>query len=568
MVAKIQNIEYPEIFFGFVAPIGVDVQSSVSGFKKILSSFGYNVVEIKVTSIFENLKQTFKPPTKLETRPLFERYESHIGYGNHLRGKFEDDAILAALTIGRIFRSRPAEQAEKKLKPFTRTCYLLHQFKRKEEIDLLRSVYGQFFFQVSIYSRRGARVDYLAHKFANSENSGFIDRFRERAEGLVQKDQIESDVAHGQRISKVFAEGDFIINTDIQEPSTLEQIERFCELLFGSNSISPNKSEYGMFVAKAAALRTLDLSRQVGAAVFSLEGEIVSIGSNEVPKGNGGTYWSDDQYDDREFRREEDSNDRRKKEILTEIVNILKLNLDDVLKNKSIQDSQFMDALEYGRIVHAEMSAISDAARLGRPLKNSLLYCTTFPCHMCAKHIVAAGVSKVVFLEPYPKSLVLDLHSDSIVIEKGERGKYQSYPCVEFEHFSGISPRRYRELFERSKRKNDDGKFVPYLDGEKKPVIKAGYMFYERFEKQIYDEYLRNIFNDKGIDIGILERGRAGVADAANSSSKRKPRETAAQVVPSKEKPRRSTVGGNPPAKTPRQRGGRNKPAAGDDAGS
>jgi deoxycytidylate deaminase len=94
------------------------------------------------------------------------------------------------------------------------------------------------------------------------------------------------------------------------------------------------------------------------------------------------------------------------------------------MKRKKISDSQFMDALEYGRIVHAEMSAISDAARNGRAIKDTVLYSTTFPCHMCAKHIVAAGIAKVIFLEPYPKSLASDLHSDSIEIENSDRGQY------------------------------------------------------------------------------------------------------------------------------------------------
>jgi deoxycytidylate deaminase len=94
------------------------------------------------------------------------------------------------------------------------------------------------------------------------------------------------------------------------------------------------------------------------------------------------------------------------------------------MKRKEISDSQFMDALEYGRIVHAEMSAISDAARNGRAIKDTVLYSTTFPCHMCAKHIVAAGIAKVIFLEPYPKSLASDLHSDSIEIENSDRGQY------------------------------------------------------------------------------------------------------------------------------------------------
>lgn len=271
-----------------------------------------------------------------------------------------------------------------------------------------------------------------------------------------------------------------------------------------------------MFIAKAAALRTLDLSRQVGAAIFSHEGEIISIGSNEVPKGDGGTYWSDDNYDDREYKRGEDSNDRRKKEILSEIVDILNLKLDDVLANKKIQDSQFMDALEYGRIVHAEMSAISDAARLGRSTKGSVLHCTTFPCHMCAKHIVAAGVSKVLFLEPYPKSLVLDLHSDSIMIEQGDRGRFQSYPSVEFEHFSGVSPRRYRELFERTKRKGKSGLFEDYIDGLKQPIMRVGFPFYERFEQVIFNNYLAAYFDKKHIDLAILNPLSSSEAIAAN----------------------------------------------------
>ena len=55
-----------------------------------------------------------------------------------------------------------------------------------------------------------------------------------------------------------------------------------------------------------------------------------------------------------------------------------------------------MDALEYGRMVHAEMSSLCDAARLGHMFQGGTLYCTTFPCHMCAKHIVAAGIARVV----------------------------------------------------------------------------------------------------------------------------------------------------------------------------
>lgn len=55
--------------------------------------------------------------------------------------------------------------------------------------------------------------------------------------------------------------------------------------------------------------------------------------------------------------------------------------------------------------MHAEMFAITDAARRGLSVRDATLYCTTFPCHMCARHIIASGIRKVVYIEPYPKSM-------------------------------------------------------------------------------------------------------------------------------------------------------------------
>jgi deoxycytidylate deaminase len=424
---------------------------------------------------------------------LKDRYESYIAYGNQLRAKF-GDSILAVTTIRRILARRlklPSAAEE-----FNRTVFLIHQFKRREEIDLLRTVYGRLFFQVSIYSRRGARVEYLSRKFASSENSATARNYRNAAEGLIQDDENEIENIHGQRVGKVFHDADLIINSDTVEHVDI-QVERFCELIFGSNAISPNRSEYGMYLAKAAALRSLDLSRQVGAAIFARTGEILAVGSNEVPKAEGGTYWADERFDDRDFIRKTDSNFQRKREILGELASIIapSANLDELIKSQRIVDSQFMDALEYGRMVHAEMSALSDAARIGHAVKGGTLYCTTFPCHMCAKHIVAAGLLKVIFLEPYPKSLAVDLHSDSIQIEGGDRGHYQDFPAVTFEHFYGVSPRRYREIFERSKRKNDeDGKVVEYCDGKKRPNIDIKFPFYNALEAFIVEKSLSAFF--------------------------------------------------------------------------
>ena len=164
---------------------------------------------------------------------------------------------------------------------FTRTVFLIHQFKRKEEINLLRAVYGPLFFQISIYSRRGARVEYLSRNFARTSQSAGPSNFRHLAEKLISRDENEQEEDHGQRVAKIFHDADFIINLDAEDKAD-DQINRFCELLFSSNSKSPTRMEYGLFLAKAAALRSLDLSRQVGAAIFSASGEILALGCNEV----------------------------------------------------------------------------------------------------------------------------------------------------------------------------------------------------------------------------------------------------------------------------------------------
>lgn len=265
---------------------------------------------------------------------------------------------------------------------------------------------------------------------------------------------------------------------------TKEVIDRFINAFFGHNGLSPTKREYGMYAAAGASLRSLDLSRQIGAAIFSPQGEVITLGCNEVPKPFGGTYWCDDPdvAPHRDFEEGEDGNHARKLRLLYDLVERLgKLDfLSDKLKSvggtyaqvetllaeKLIADSRVMDIIEFGRIIHAEMSAITDAARKGKSLQDSILFTTTFPCHMCAKHIVSSGVRKVVFLEPYPKSHAKDLHEDSITFSGAEESEK-----VLFEPFIGISPRRYRDIFEKKKRKDLKGRPQDWASGKPVPRI-------------------------------------------------------------------------------------------------
>jgi cytidine deaminase len=126
-----------------------------------------------------------------------------------------------------------------------------------------------------------------------------------------------------------------------------------------------------------------------------------------------------------------------------------------------------LDLTEFGRVVHAEMCAICDAARIGRSVKGSTLYVTTFPCHNCTKHILAAGIKKVVYIEPYPKSRAQELHNNEISVEHEADG------TVSFLPFLGISPFRYRDIFQKGRRKDIDGNALDYIDVAPFPTIEG-----------------------------------------------------------------------------------------------
>lgn len=155
MTSPLNRINFPEIFLGFVAPIGVDSDACVREFGRFFRDADYNVIPIKVTDAFRPLSTHLNPNEPLDPTPKkYERYNSYIKYGNQLREHFDDDALLASIACAKIMRARTRTPQPDKGKP-EKNVYLIHQFKRKEEVELLRSVYGRVFFQVSIYSRRG-----------------------------------------------------------------------------------------------------------------------------------------------------------------------------------------------------------------------------------------------------------------------------------------------------------------------------------------------------------------------------------------------------------------------------
>ena len=62
---------------------------------------------------------------------------------------------------------------------------------------------------------------------------------------------------------------------------------------------------------------------------------------------------------------------------------------------------------ELCRAVHAEQNAIIQAALHGIGIEGAILYCTHQPCILCAKMMINARISRVVYAESYPDGTAL-----------------------------------------------------------------------------------------------------------------------------------------------------------------
>ena len=118
--------------------------------------------------------------------------------------------------------------------------------------------------------------------------------------------------------------------------------------------------------------------------------------------------------------------------------------------------TQYKNISEFQRQVHAEMAALVDSARRGVAVDGLTMYVTTFPCHNCAKHIIAAGLNQVVYLEPYAKSRVRELHPEEVDLDARD-GKSSNDDRVKFVAYTGVAPRQYSRLFSMTSRGAKNG---------------------------------------------------------------------------------------------------------------
>lgn len=500
-----------EFVIGIVAPIGADIAAFEQLIGECLSEYGYKPNIVKLSDFLKDPILN-SVGIEIDESSLSNRYNSLMSAGNRIREITRQNDFLAKYAVTSIAESRPVDEKNEPL-PLEGVVHVLHSLKHKDEVKTLREVYGLGFWLIGLYCHETQRNMRLSMKGAKPEEAAW----------LIQRDQDEHS-NNGQQTRKVFELSDVFIhlNTDnLQE--TRKQLERFLDLVFGNPFRTPTPDEHAMFLAYAESSRSGSLARQIGAVITSSEGEVIATGTNDVPCFGGGLYWPGDS-DQRDFARGFDFNTQQRDRMIESLMrNVIKnqheedkeegdksgakkayTEQDYLREGKRVfADSPLFDLTEFGRDVHAEMEALLCCARIGVSARNGTLYSTTFPCHNCAKHIVATGIKRVVFVEPYPKSKARELLSDSIVIESDSHIEDK----VSFEHFVGVGPRRYFDLFSMtlgtglpSERKTDDGKKIEWRRGDAAPRIPMRPLSYQDREKLNSRNF--NNFREEKMDHG------------------------------------------------------------------
>lgn len=434
---------YPELVVGMVSAVGTDNARFIRLFREVLEFAGYEMKTVKISE--EVIPQVVNVPTAFDAH--FDRIQTLMNKGNESRALNEDDSILAQGVSATIFSRRTKGEADVRL-PHWKTVHIVDSLKRPEEVTKLREIYTSGFVLIGVHEEEPRRRAYLGSKGLTED----------QIETLIKRDAQEEKVEHGQRVNRTFHLADFFVQIEESEDRLKSDVRRIVELWFGNPFLTPTFDEFAMFMAFAAALRSADLSRQVG-AVVTRDSQIVSTGANDCPRFGGGLYWPlrsnpgsiiRDEPRGRDCKREDgDSNRAEQLRLIGRILEDAEkegVDVESLEKLRAVLGrSGICDLTEFGRVVHAEMEALLSCSRTGQSTVGTTLFSTTFPCHNCAKHIVAAGVHRVVYVEPYPKSKALDFHDDSIESPGQPVQGVQSK--VRFEPFVGIGPRRFFDMF-------------------------------------------------------------------------------------------------------------------------
>lgn len=470
-----------ELVFAFVGHVGSGTGTVAKLLTELLSSpsLSGGKYEVEILSASDQIR-TWATQAGQATPTTGRRdIATTVGFqdlGDEMRRSTKDNSAVARALVERIRETRARMLGIDPLpvgpiKPDgKRRAYILESLRHPDEVQLLRHVYQEAFILVGVVCETEQRIKRLGAKYDNAGRKNALDLMNRDAKG---------GPVYGQRVTDTFHLSDFFIDNSVnreKEDGTgnpnwtiSDHLSRLIKVVSRDVVVRPESHETAMHHAFSASVKSACLSRQVGAALVDADGDVIATGTNEVPRAGGGIYgqeFSPGHEDHRcAFRQLGEpafcSSTRQQNELVRKVISEI-----PELRNApperqlalpiEIRDNGIGDIIEFSRAVHAEMDALLSAARTGSSTIGARLFVTTYPCHYCARHIVSAGVDMVQYIEPYPKSLAVSLHSDSITTDSiGWKPPSKGGSKVLFQPFVGVAPRMYRRAFLKDRELKD-----------------------------------------------------------------------------------------------------------------
>ncbi|MFN3070920.1 anti-phage dCTP deaminase [Serratia sp. J2] len=468
----LRDLRTNEVFVAIVGPAGAGAGTAA----KILSSFfkenDYQAEIIKASSLIRRTAEEHGLEVPVQGyRKTLDNIKIMQDRGDELRkgdiyDRHEDHSAVARLVLGNISECRAKlQEVEFKGTPIVPNgkarVFIIDSLRHPAEVSLFRELYQDSFSLIGIVCDPAKREERIrGNLFDRSEiGNKFV---KKQVQDFLNRDE-NAEEKYGQHVSDTFHEADFFVDNtqDANEDLTItgmnDHLRRFVNLITQKSIVSPTISETAMHHARSSQMRSVCLSRQVGAALVNSAGNIVATGANDVPKAGGGIYGNSFSLQITEDHRcafretKYCSSNKEQNNIIEELISVFPALVDGEEKDeiiKKIRKTRLGGLIEFSRAVHAEMDTILSASISGVSPKGCRMYVTTYPCHYCARHIIAAGIDEVQFIEPYPKSKATELHNDAITVDsKGWNPPSEGGTYVLFRPFVGVAPRLYRRVF-------------------------------------------------------------------------------------------------------------------------
>ncbi len=421
---------------------------------------------IYVRSLNDQLKKEFKPS---ELGSLLQdlgdnarKCGNPIDYHTPFDNKNPKTLFILAEEANNVIKFYRARKSREKIGLPMINEFVIEAFRNPYEIEYFRNRYYEFYL-----------LSIVATSDVRKTRKGWSPERDERDRG----EHNDKDEFYRQNVSGCVHLSDIAINNNGLVMPFKRKLAKYLALIRRPGCIAPQEDEMFMHQAYSMSVKSICISRQVGAVVIGPNGYIVGAGWNDVSSGQIGCGYrrisdikrmTNDVFhvclgsEEEAFRDfivgmgEKETHSFCYKDVYAAFkasVKAIKMHMNNGevdkwgrkhnIRTEAIKDvtgilkkAMTQKKLEYCRALHAEENAILQTAKIGGAgIKGGTIYTTTFPCELCAKKIYQAGIKRVVYTEPYPESI-----SEEVFFRDGKR-------TIELVQFEGVKSHSYYRLY-------------------------------------------------------------------------------------------------------------------------